>query len=72
MNKYQSTSQAITAMKNLEKLVKPFNGEGDVGQWLKKLKLVAKIQKLTEVECVIPLLLEGQAFMVVIDQTRQL
>ena len=51
-------------MSGLEKHVNPYSGEGDVGQWLKKLKLVAKVRKLEDLASLVPLLLEGAAFMV--------
>lgn len=49
---------------DLEKIIKPFNGEGDVGIWFKKVKLVAQLRKIKDLAAVIPLFLEGQAFMV--------
>jgi hypothetical protein len=45
-------------------VVQPFNGEGDVTQWLDKLYLVAKLRKIENVETVLPLFLEGPAFAV--------
>jgi len=54
-------------------MVKPFNGNGDVCLWLKKMKLVAKTKKSKDLATIIPLFLEDQAFMVfdhmdVVDQ----
>ena len=36
-------------------VIKPFTGEGDVMAWLKKVKLVAKLQKITALESFMPL-----------------
>jgi len=47
-----------------EKLIKPYNGDGDIGMWLKKVKLVARMKKLKDLATIIPLYLEGQAYMV--------
>lgn len=45
-------------------MVRAFNGNGDVVEWLKKINLVIKLQKLGDASEVIPLFLEGQAFSV--------
>ena len=42
-------------------MLKPFNGEGDVVAWLKKVSLVAKLQKIKDLATLIPLYLEGCA-----------
>ena len=42
-------------------MVKPFDGSGDVVAWLTKVKLVAKLQKVSDVACFLPLFLEGDA-----------
>lgn len=42
-------------------MIKPFSGEGDVVAWIKKVNLVAKLQKITNTACFIPLFLEGDA-----------
>ena len=42
-------------------MIKPFTGEGDVVSWLKKVTLVAKLQKISDVAIFIPLYLEGDA-----------
>jgi len=54
-------------------MIKPFNGNGDVCLWLKKMKLVSKTKKSKDLATIIPLFLEDQAFMVfdhmdVVDQ----
>lgn len=42
-------------------MIKPYTGEGDVVAWLKKVTLVAKLQKITDLASFIPLYLEGDA-----------
>ena len=42
--------------------VQPFDGTGDVIQWLTKVDLVAKLRKIRNVADIIPLFLEGAAF----------
>ena len=42
-------------------MIKPFTGEGDVVSWLKKVTLVAKLQKISDIASFIPLYLEGNA-----------
>lgn len=48
----------------LHDVVKPYNGEGDICEWLKKLKLVSNMLKIRELENLMPLFLEGPAFAV--------
>jgi hypothetical protein len=45
-------------------VVQPFNGEGDIIQWLDKLSLVAKLRGITALEELLPLFLSGPAFAV--------
>lgn len=57
--------QAIAAgnVKGLFKIVKPYNGTGDICKWLDKFKTVMKLQKLTGNTCeYIPYFLEGDAY----------
>ena len=42
-------------------MVKTFSGEGDVVAWLKKIQLVARLQKLEDRASFLPLYLEGDA-----------
>ena len=45
--------------------VRAFNGTNcDVGEWLEKMKLVAKLKKIQDVSTLLPLYLEGPAFAV--------
>jgi len=50
------------AMK-IEKMIKPFNCEGYIELWLKKVKLVAKLKKTKGLATVIPMFLECQTYM---------
>ena len=54
------------SMTEMREVMKAFSGEGDsdVSTWLKKVKLVAKIKKVNDLENFIPLYLEGAAFAV--------
>lgn len=45
-------------------LIKQYDGEGDFSEWLKKMELVCKLQKVKELESVLPLFLSGGAFAV--------
>ena len=42
-------------------IIKPFSGEGDVVAWLKKVRLVARLQNVDDVASLLPLYLEGDA-----------
>ena len=42
-------------------IIKPFSGEGDIVGWLRKVTLVAKLQKIADLASFIPLYLEGDA-----------
>ena len=44
--------------------IKPFDGTGDIATWLKKIDLVARLNKIDNVAALIPLYLEGTAFTV--------
>jgi len=44
--------------------LKPFDGNGDVSTWIKKLDLMLHLHKIKDGAAVIPLLLEGEAFAV--------
>ena len=45
-------------------LISQYNGTGDFSEWVEKLELVAKLQKIEQLECVVPLFLTGGAFAV--------
>lgn len=42
-------------------MIRPFCGDGDVVAWIKKVKLVAKLQKVDDLASLLPLYLEGHA-----------
>ena len=45
-------------------LIKQYDGNGDFSEWLKKLELVCKLQRVKDLESVLPLFLSGGAFAV--------
>ncbi len=47
-----------------ENMIKTFDGTGEVTTWLRKVKLVATLQKMENLAGIIPLFLEGSAFSV--------
>ena len=49
---------------SLTKWIKPYAGVGDIGTWIKKLKMVGKHQKIDDLVSFLPLLLEDSAFLV--------
>lgn len=55
--------QAIAAMDKVD-VIRSFDGTTEIATWLKKLKLVAKLKKITDIASFIPLYLEGSAFAV--------
>ena len=42
-------------------MIRSFSGEGDVVAWFKKIQLVARLQKITDLASFLPLYLEGEA-----------
>ena len=42
-------------------IIKPFSGKGNVVEWLKKVRLVAKLQQVDDVASLLPLYLKGDA-----------
>lgn len=52
-------------------MIKPFTGEGDVVSWIMKVKLVAKLQKITDVASLIPLYLEGDALAIYLEMKEK-
>lgn len=45
-------------------IIKQFDGEGDFSEWIKKLELVAQLQKVKDLVSFLPLFLSGGAFAV--------
>ena len=52
---------------SVEKMIKPFTGEGDVMAWLQKVELVAKLTGEKDLACFIPLYLEDGALAVYLE-----
>lgn len=52
-------------------MIKPFKGEGDVISWIKKVQLVAKLQKITDLASFLPLYLEGDALALYLEMGDQ-
>ena len=50
-------------------MIKPYNGEGDLVTWLKKLKLVAKLAKIEDLAEFLPLYLDGNALAIYLELT---
>ena len=54
----------------LTDLLRPFDGRGDVLEWLNKLELVASLRGLDKLENVIPLFLEGSAYSLYVELSK--
>ena len=52
-------------------IVKTFSGEGDVVAWLKKVRLVAKLQKIDDLASFLPLYLEGDALNLYLEMKEE-
>ena len=52
-------------------IIKPFVGVGDVVSWIKKVKLVAKLQNVKQLENFMPLYLEGDALALYLQLSEQ-
>lgn len=50
-------------------MIKPFTGEGDVVAWIKKVQLVAKLKKISDLASFIPLYLEGDALALYLEMS---
>ena len=51
-------------------VIQPFN-EGDVVGWIKKVKLVAKLQKVQDLASFIPLFLHGDALALYLEMSNE-
>ena len=56
---------------NLDRVLKPYDGEGDIMAWLAKVELVAKLTKTSDVASLIPLYLEGGALAVYLELSTE-
>lgn len=48
-----------------------FAGDGDVATWLKIVRLVAKLQKITDLAILIPLFLEGDVLVFYLEMNAE-
>ena len=52
-------------------VIPPFSGEGDVVGWIKKVKLVAKLQKVQDLVSFIPLFLHGDVLALYLEMSNE-
>ena len=52
-------------------ILKPFSGEGDVVAWLKKVRLVARLQHVDDVASLLSLYLEGDALALYMEMKEE-
>lgn len=57
----------MSNIKVSSEMIKPFTGEGELVALLKKVKLVSKLQKISDLACFLPLYLEGDALAIYLD-----
>ena len=51
----------------LTDIVRPFDGSGNVAEWIDKLELLVKLRDIKQVETVLPMFLEGSALSVYME-----
>ena len=61
----------MSGKKVVVEVVKTFSGEGDVVAWLKKIRLVAKLQKIEDLASFLPLYLEGNALNLYLEMKEE-
>lgn len=61
----------MASVKLSHDIIKAFKGEGDVVAWLKKVKLVAKLQKIEDLASFLPLYLEGEALAMYLEMSTE-
>ena len=49
-------------MEKIQDVTRSFDGSGNVENWIKKIRLVAKLKEVKKLESFLPLFLEGDAF----------
>ena len=59
----------MSEVKITSDMVKPFTGDGDVVAWLKKIQLVGKLKKISDLASLIPLYLEGDALALYLEMS---
>ena len=52
-------------------MIKPFNGKGDLVLWLKNLKQVAKLHKISNLASCIPLFLGGNILALYLEMSKK-
>ena len=52
-------------------ILKPFSGEGDEVAWLKKVRLVARLQHVNDIASLLPLYLEGDALALYMEMKEE-
>ena len=52
-------------------VIPPFSGEGDIVRWIKKVKLVAKLQKVQDLANFIPIFLHGDALALYLEMRNE-
>ncbi|CAE1293201.1 CNBP [Acanthosepion pharaonis] len=52
-------------------IIKPFSGQGDVVAWLKKVRLMARLQQVDDVASLLPLYLEGDALALYMEMEEE-
>ena len=52
-------------------ILKPFSGKGDVVAWLKKVRLVARLQHVDDIASLLPLYLEGDALVLYMEMKEE-
>ena len=52
-------------------VISPFSGEGDVVGWIKKVKLIAKLQKVQDLASFISLFLHGDALALYLEMSNE-
>ena len=69
---FRYTKKKSGEMDKLAKeIIRPFNGEGDMVAWMKKLKLVTKLQKITDLVSFIPFFLEGDTLALYLEMSEE-
>ena len=61
--------QNTVAPKITPEIMKSYNGKGDFVAWLAKAKLIARLAKITDLACFVPLYLEGDALAVYLEMS---
>lgn len=54
----------------LSDVLQPYDGHGDIAQWLNKVELVASLKGIEDLATIVPLFLEGSAFSVYMEMAE--